>query len=366
MAWKSWSSKVSDDHRTSSEDSTEFAAADHLGASRQRLSWRDLLARYGLLLVFAGVILLFKLLRWEIFLTKNYITSVLFLSSSFVPLILLGIALTFVLAMGDFDLSFGSMMGLAGGTAVALMVNYSQPVWVAILATFGVAVGVGLVNGILISYVGASSFVITLAGLVGLKGIEQLWTNNRPITIPVTNQDGTGEFIYGDSAFYVGLGRNVELWNLGRPVIIAFFIAIAAWVLMDKTEVGRYMYAIGGNKEAARLAGIPVARIRALGFLLVALIAALVGILNTGQLAGTRLNLGDAFLLDAYAAVFLGAAVFRPGQFSIPGTIVGALFLRVIDVGLQAMQIRNAWINIAKAGILIIGVLISQIMLRRR
>ena len=353
------------DIEKSSDPPPEYFAEAGL---RQGLPWKDWIARYGLLIVFAGVLLLFKLLKWEIFLTTEYIRRVIFLPSSFVPLLLLGVALTFVMAMGDFDLSFGSMMGLAGGTAVALMVDYSQPVWVAMLVAFGVAAAGGLVNGLLVAYVGVSSFVITLAGYVGLEGIEQLWTNNRPITIPVDTSvagEAQGEFIYGDLAFYVGLGRNIEL-GLGRPVWIAFGIAIVAWVVMDRTELGRYMYAIGGNQEAARLSGIPVARIRALGFLIVAIIAALVGILSTGGLAGTRLNLGEAFLLDAYAAVFLGAAVFRPGQFSIPGTVVGALFLRVIDVGLQALQIRNAWINIAKAVILIIGVLISQIMLRKR
>ena len=82
--------------------------------------------------------------------------------------------------------------------------------------------------------------------------------------------------------------------------------------------------------------------------MIVALLASLIGILLTAGISGIRLNLGDAFLLDAYAAVFLGAAVFRPGQFSIPGTLVGALFLRVIEVGLLALQISNAWINIAK------------------
>lgn len=324
------------------------------GALRQ-ISTRDFFARYGLLVVFGVVVLVFKFLDREVFLTQNHVQNVLFLPSSFVPLLVLAVALTFVLAMGDFDLSFGSMVGLAGATAVALMVKFNQPWWVALLATLGVGIAVGLFNGFLISYVGASSFVITLAGLVGLKGIEQLWTKNRPITIPVGDQD-----------FYVDLARNVEWWDLRRPIFIAFGIVIVAWMLLDRTEVGRYMYAIGGNAEAARLAGIPVARVRALGFVIVAVLASLVGVLLTAGLAGTRLNLGDAFLLDAYAAVFLGAAVFRPGQFSIPGTVVGALFLRVIEVGLLALQISNAWINITKGGILIFGVLLSQIMLRRK
>ena len=328
--------------------------ASFIGALGQ-IKVRDFLARYGLLVVFGIVVLIFKSLDPEIFLTQAHVQNVLLLPSAFVPLLLLSTALTFVLAMGDFDLSFGSMVGLSGATAVALMVNYDQPVWVAMLAALGVGAAVGLFNGYIISYVGASSFVVTLAGLVGLKGIEQLWTSNRSITIPV-----------GDQPFFVDLARNVEWWDLRRPVFIAIGIVIVAWMLLDRTEIGRYMYAIGGNAEAARLAGIPVPRIRALGFVIVALLASLVGLLLTAGISGIRLNLGDAFLLDAYAAVFLGAAVFRPGQFSIPGTVVGALFLRVIEVGLLGLQISNAWINIAKGVILIFGVLVSQIMLRRK
>ena len=320
-----------------------------------RIGVRDFFARYGLVVVFGIVALVFKFLDREAFLTQDHVQNVLFLPSSFVPLLVLATALTFVLSMGDFDLSFGSMVGLAGATAVALMVNFEQSWWVALLAALGVGAAVGLFNGFLISYVGASSFVITLAGLVGLKGIEQLWTKNRPITIPV-----------GEQPFYVDLARNVEFWDLRRPIFIGFGIVAVAWLIMDRTEFGRYMYAIGGNTEAARLAGIPVARIRLLGFVIVALLASLVGVLLTAGLSATRINLGDAFLLDAYAAVFLGAAVFRPGQFNIPGTLVGALFLRVMEVGLLQLQIANSWINIAKGVILIFGVLLSQIMLRRK
>lgn len=349
---------MTDDQNTDSGEQDAGGAATATATprgGRRRIGVPEFFARYGLVVVFGAVVLVFKFLDREIFLTQNHVQNVLFLPSSFVPLLLLASALTFVLAMGDFDLSFGSMVGLSGATAVALMVNFSQPWWVAMLAALGVGAAVGLFNGFLISYVGASSFVITLAGLVGLKGIEQLWTQNRSITIPV-----------GAQPFYVDLARNVEFWDLRRPVFIAFGIVAVAWIVLDRTEVGRYMYAIGGNPEAARLAGIPVARVRLLGFVIVALLASLVGLLLTAGISGIRLNLGDAFLLDAYAAVFLGAAVFRPGQFSIPGTIVGALFLRVIEVGLLSLQISNAWINIAKGVILIFGVLVSQIMLRRK
>ena len=336
-----------------SEAAGEAAPAATSARRSHRVGMRDFFARYGLLVVFGAVVLVFKFMNREIFLTQNHVQNVLFLPSSFVPLLVLATALTFVLSMGDFDLSFGSMVGLAGATAVALMVNFDQPWWVAMLVALGIGAAVGFYHGVLIAYAGAPSFVITLASLFILKGIEQLWTNNRAITIPV-----------GDQPFYVDLARNVEWWELRRPIFIGFGIMAVAWIVLDRTEIGRYMYAIGGNPEAARLAGVPVARTRLLGFVIVGLLASLVGILLTAGISSIRLNLGDAFLLDAYAAVFLGAAVFRPGQFSIPGTLVGALFLRVTEIGLLGLT-SNAWVNIVKGSILTIGVVLGLNILLR-
>ena len=208
---------MSDDTGTGSDGAGSGAAVSEAtqvaGSRSSRINVRDFFAATGCWWSFAIVVVIFKALDPEVFLTQNHVQNVLFLPSSFVPLLVLATALTFVLSMGDFDLSFGSMVGLSGATAVALMVNFDQPVWVAMLAALGVGAAVGLFNGFLISYVGASSFVITLAGLVGLKGIEQLWTSNRSITIPVDAQP-----------FYVDLARNVEFWDLRRPVFIAFGI----------------------------------------------------------------------------------------------------------------------------------------------
>ena len=255
--------------------------------------------------------------------------------------------------MGDFDLSFGSMVGLGAGAAVALMVNHEQGWLVALLVVGIMAVAAGLVNGVLIAYLGASSFVITLATGTILFGFEALWTDNRSIT-------GVEE------QFYLDLGKAELLWELRAPVFIAVAFALAAWLMLDRTELGRYMYAIGGNREAARLAGIPVQRIRTIGFVIVAIAATIVAVLLTANIGGTRSNIGPPFLLDAYAAVFLGAAVFRPGQFNLPGTILGVLFLRVVEVGLLLQQIDNSWINVSKGAILVFGVLLSQLVGRRR
>lgn len=313
---------------------------------------RPIIARYGLFIVFALVVVVFKVLQWDVFLTPDNITRTILSPTGFPPLMILASSLTVVLAMGDFDLSFGNMVGLAGATAVALMVNFDQSWVVAILVTGVTAVLVGLANGFFVARLGASSFVVTLAAGVILFGFETLWTDNRSIT-------GV------DQSVYLALDRTEVAAGIRLPIFIAIGIALLLWLLLDRTELGRYMYAVGGNREASRLAGLPTVRIRTIGFVIVAVMSAVVGVLLTANFGGTRIDLGTPLLLDAYAAVFLGAAVFRPGQFNVPGTIMGVLFLRVVEVGLLVQQIENSWINVSKGAILLFGVLLSQLVAGR-
>ena len=115
-------------------------------------------------------------------------------------------------------------------------------------------------------------------------------------------------------------------------VWIALVVALVLWILLDATELGRFMYAIGGNEEAARLSGIRTRLLRTVGFMIVATTAAMVGILISAAGAGYTPNAGQYLLLPAYAGAFLGAACFRPGEFNIPGTVVGVLFLGTIVI----------------------------------
>jgi ribose transport system permease protein len=132
-------------------------------------------------------------------------------------------------------------------------------------------------------------------------------------------------------------------------------------VLLERTEIGRYMYAIGGNSEAARLSGVRVRSLRLLGFVIVAFSAAVVGLLLTSQSASYAPNLGISYLLPAFAAVFLGAAVFRPGEFNVLGTVIGVLFLGVIQTGLTMLNLQTYMINLVQGGILITAVLVSRL-----
>jgi ribose transport system permease protein len=160
---------------------------------------------------------------------------------------------------------------------------------------------------------------------------------------------------------YTDIGRNVLLFDLSNQIFIAAAVALLLWLMLEKTEAGRYMYAIGGNPEAARLSGVRIRELRLAGFVIVALCATLTGILLTAESASSSPTIGTPYLLPAFAAVFLGAAVFRPGQFNLAGTVVGVLFLGTIQTGLLMLDLETFVINLIQGAILISAVLLSRL-----
>jgi ribose transport system permease protein len=305
---------------------------------------RSLLARYGLLGALFVAIVVFCIARPDSFATIDNLKSVLTQSS--LPLIIAA-GLTIVLVMEDFDLSFGSMIGLGSAVAVALMVKSGVSWPIALLAALAAGLIVGAVNGFIIAYLGGSSFIITLAMGTILSGLE----------FAITGQSTLYE---GISHSYSAIAQNTIL-GFSNEIWIAAAIALLVWMLLDFTELGRYMYAIGGNPEAARLAGIRTKALRLSGFMLVGLAAAICGVLLSSQTQSFNPNSGAQYLLPAFAAVFLGSAVFRPGQFNLPGTVVGVLFLGVIQTGLTMLSLQTYMINLVQGAILIAAVMMSRI-----
>jgi ribose transport system permease protein len=310
----------------------------------RRLRFATLASRYGLLGAFALSVLAFSLARPESFPTWRNAESILTLAA---PSLIVAVGLTVVLVMQDFDLSFGGMIGLAGGAAVAFMVTGGWPWGIAVIAILLLGVVAGVLNGLMVAALGGSSFIITLAMGTVLTGVE--YALSKQDTVYSGFAPG-----YVDIASKDFLGLSNQIW-------IAAVICVGIWVLLDRTEIGRYMYAIGGNQEAARLSGVRVVPLRILGFAIVGVSAAVVGILITSVAGSYSPNGGTSYLLPAFAAVFLGAAVFRPGEFNIPGTVVGVLLLGVIQTGLIMLDFETYVVNLVQGGILIGAVLISRL-----
>jgi ribose transport system permease protein len=306
---------------------------------------RTMLSRYGLLLAFAVTIVVFGIIEPDSFLTIQNLKSIL---TSAAPLLIVAAGLTVVLVMADFDLSIGAMIGLGGATAVVLM-SKADVAWpLAIVVALLVGVAAGAVNGYLIAYLGGSSFIITLAMTTVLIGVEFLLTDQETI-------------FSGIAQGYADIGQSRPLLDLNTQVYVAAVVSLLIWLLLEKSEIGRYMYAIGGNPEASRLAGVRIREIRLLGFIIVAVCAAIAGILLTSLAASSTPTQGSSYLLPAFAAVFLGSAVFRPGEFNLLGTVVGVLFLGTIQTGLTMADMETAAINIVEGAILITAILVSRL-----
>lgn len=310
--------------------------------------WRKMLGELGILGALLVMIAVFGVLRPDTFLTTENLTNVLVQAA---PLAAIAFGLTVVLVMGDFDLSVAAMSSLAGAVALYLMtregVDWAPAIAVALL----VSVAVGLGNGLLIAYAKNSSFIITLASGTILTGIE----------FTITNQETLFENV---PQGYIDLGQG-SIGGIRTLLIIAFAVFLACLVLLEKTELGRYMRAVGGNSEAARLAGLNVPRLRLTGFVIVAACAAISGIMLTAQAGSSTPSGATGLLLPAFAAAFLGAAAFRPGEFNVAGTLVGVLILAVIQNGLTLMNADPAVINLVQGGILIAAVWVTRAGLQR-
>jgi ribose transport system permease protein len=301
--------------------------------------------RYGTLVAFAIVVLLFSVARPDTFATWGNWQSILNLGA--VVMIMAGV-LTVPMIMGDFDLSVGYNVQLLGAVAIVLVAHVAISSGLSILFTLLLGAVIGAVIGAVVAYSKVSAFVITLGAGTIMLGAELRLTN-----------DGRNIF-EGIPNSYNSLATTSFL-SLQLPIWITFGIFVLLWFVTEHTVLGRYMAAIGGNSEAARLGGINVELVRMLGFVIVGLGAAVAGIILTSQAQQYYANGAVGYLLPAYAGVFIGAATLRAGQFHIFGTFVGVLFMQTIQTGLVIMNYKAYFANVIQGLVLIAAVLLSRI-----
>jgi len=304
-----------------------------------------ILFRYGLVVAYIVMLVIFSALKPHVFPTGENAKAIL---EECAPTGIMAIGLTAVLVMNDFDLSFASMLGLGSGLVTVLIVSHHVGWVLAVIIALLVAVAFGCLNGFLIAVLGGSSFIITLAMGTVLTGVEFAVTHEADV-------------FTGFPKSFTSIAQGSAILGINNQVWIAAVVAILAWIMLEKTEIGRFMYAIGGNPEAARLAGVRVRTLRILGFVLIGMAAVVAGVLLTSLGGSYTPNPGPPYLLPAYAAVFLGAAAFRPGQFNVLGTVVGILFLETIQTGLTMLDLATWIINVVQGAILITAVLLSRL-----
>jgi len=238
---------------------------------------------------------------------------------------ILAVALVLPLACGAFDLSIASVMTLSGIVAAGMFHSMEAAVPVAILAAIAVGALFGLLNGIGVAVIGIESLIVTLATGSIATGIAQWWTNGAVFTdhIPKSFQD------FGQSQWA----------GIPLPVIYLVVLAAVIWWVLERMPVGRYIYALGDNFEAARLTGLRTRRLTIGSFVAAGALSGVAGVVLAAKSGSGNPTIGASFLLPAFAAVFLGATIFRPGQYNVVGTIVAVFIVAVGLAGLTQLGV---------------------------
>jgi ribose transport system permease protein len=310
------------------------------------------LARYGTLASLAALLIVFSLARSDVFPTVDNLLNIM---NQVSILGTMAFGLTVCLVMGLFDLSIAAMATLGGYVATFLLVQYPDTISVplAVLISLAVAGAIGVFNGLIVSYLGISAFIATLATGSIITGAMLGISNSKTIITGIP-----------DEFLVIGQG---SVFGVSNPILIMLAIGVILWLLLEHTQLGRHLYAIGGSAEASRLSGIAVKRYAPIALAICAGCAGLGGLIAASVLgAGRPQGVGDTYLLNAFAAVFIGASSLRPGKFHIIGTFIGVMLIGVINNGLSVMGVPTYWQYIVQGVLLIIALFSAGLLTMRR
>lgn len=279
---------------------------------------------------------------------------------------ILAVGMSFVILTGGIDLSVGSIAGLSGMVAGALILNgivvpplgvvIYPSVWAAASIALGLGLAVGLINGLLITRLGVAPFIATLGMLYVARGAALLLSGGATFPNLVGRPD------LGNEGFPL-LGGGTIL-GAPTPVVILAVLAIVAAVVAGRTPFGRRVYAVGGNERAALLSGVRVGRVKLAVYAISGFCAALVGLIVASQLVAAHPASGETFELSAIAAVVLGGASLSGGRGTIGGALVGACVIGVLGDGMVMMGVSEFWQMVIK-GLVIIGAVVLDHLQRR-
>ncbi len=289
---------------------------------RRRKSLR-FTSKYGTLIGLLIMILVFSILKPTSFATFNNFLNI-FNQGSLSAIIACG--LTAVVIVGEFDMSIGYVASFAGVLVTGLMVNQKLPIGVAIPIVLIVCLFIGFINGLIITKAKVSS-VITTIGIGGIVvGLNYAYSSGAPIATGVPDQ-------------FLNLTL-VKLFGLiPADIIYMVVLLVILWVVLNRTELGQRIQAVGGNQNAARLSGIYVDMVKTISFMISSFFAGITGILLASLIGSGTTGAADTYMINAFAAVFLGSATLKDGEFHILGTFIGVF---IIQIGFNGLAIFGA------------------------
>ncbi|WP_062118146.1 ABC transporter permease [Aureimonas sp. AU40] len=275
------------------------------------------------------------------FLTERNILNIL-QQSSINACVALG--MTLVIISGGIDLSVGPTAAIAAVAAAALMVG-GAPVIIAIPAALLFGMAAGAVNGLLVAYGGLQPFIVTLGTLSLYRASALIYTGGNPV--------------FGIPPEFRSL-LNATILGVPSPVVIVAVLALVVWIVLNKTPLGEYFLAVGGNEEASHIAGVPVAMTKIAAYVISGGLASVGGLILVGRLGAADPTLGNLWELDAIAAAAIGGASLMGGKGSVVGTLLGAIILGSLRNGLTLLNVQAFYQLLATGLIILVAMLIDR------
>lgn len=306
------------------------------------------IGNYGTILGLLVMMITFSCLSPRAFPTVSNLLNVL--NNAALSAIIAG-GLTAVVIVGDFDMSIAYVASFAGVFVCGLMVKQGLPVWLAIAATILSGTLIGFLNGLIVTKLNVVSVIATIGSGSLIYGLNYAYTNGSPVLTGIP------------PAF-----NNLTLVRLfGKiPIDIVYMIVIisALWIVLNRTELGQRIKAVGGNATAARLAGINVDRIKIIAYMISGTCAAITGVLLASVMGSGTSSAGDAYLMSSFAAVYVGSATFKDGEFHIIGTLIGVLITMIGFNGLAILGISSYAQYLFQGAIILGSVALSSVSRR--
>ncbi len=302
---------------------------------------KNYLSKYGILIALLVICVILSVATPYFFTVQNLVIVLRQVSVNGI----LAIGVTFVIIAGGIDLSLGSVVALTGVAAASFAHTGAYPLIVPLLIGLLTGALVGVINGLTITLGRVAPFIVTLGMMTMARGLALVWSNGRP----VTNLSPAFNFIGGGDVLYIPV-----------PILLFVLVIFVAYILLNYTTTGRYIYAVGGNEQAARASGIRVNAVKMFAYIMCSGLAALAGIVLAARITTGQPNAGIAYELDAIAAVVIGGTSLLGGRGTVTGTVIGVLIIGVINNGLDLLNVSSYYQQIIKGVIIIGAVLIDR------
>lgn len=302
----------------------------------------DMKKNLGVLSVLVILIVALSLLTNQ-FLTINNLLSVMQQISNN---IFIALGMTLVIILGGIDLSVGAIVSLSGTIVVGLIVNQNIPMLLSIITGIMLGTLVGFANGLIISHYKLPAFIVTLATMNIARGFAFIYSGGRAtrITSPIFESIG----VYR-------IGGVIPI-----PVIYMLILIVIFSIMLNKTRFGTHIYAVGGNRESARLSGINIKKVEIKVFTINGFLAAFAGLILSSKMYSGQPSAGEGYEMDAIAACVLGGVSMSGGVGSISGTVIGAFVIGFINNGLNLMGVNSFWQSVLKGIIILVAVIIDS------